>query len=89
MKLHDERTASPDQGHFRFPDEPPKIQSSAIVTQNVDGRTVEYLTFGDSQSLAKQIEAHAAEDQQTEALNLEEIFLLTAKNHSRYDFSRN
>ena len=73
----------------RFPDTPPKIQSSEIVTQNVDGRTVEYLTFGDSQSLAKQIEAHAAEDQQTEALNLEEIFLLTAKNHSRYDFSRN
>ncbi len=73
----------------RFPDTPPTIQSSEIVTQNVDGRTVEYLTFGDSQSLAKQIEAHAAEDQQTEALNLEEIFLLTAKNHSRYDFSRN
>ena len=73
----------------RFPGTPPKIQSSEIVTQVEDGRTVEYMIYGDVDPLAQQIKSHAAEDQQIEALSLEEIFLLTAKNHTRYDFSQN
>ncbi|MBT5705023.1 MAG: ABC transporter ATP-binding protein [Verrucomicrobia bacterium] len=72
----------------RFPDEPPTIQSSEIVTQSRDGRTLELMVHGNVDSVINQLASHSKEDQQVEALTLEEIFLLTAKNHTSHDFTR-
>ena len=78
-------------GRFRarFPNQPPPIESRQIVTQKQDGRNVEFLTYGDINDLRQEVAKHAAEETQEEALTLEEIFLLTAKEHSRYDFASN
>ena len=78
-------------GRFRarFPNQPPTIKSQQIVTQKQDGRNVEFLTYGDLTNLRQEVAQHAAEETQEEALTLEEIFLLTAKEHSRYDLNSN
>lgn len=75
--------------YLRFKSAIPEFRSQRIVANKSEGRTAELITHGDISDLKRQLTQCDLEETRSEALTLEEIFLITAKNHRDYDFSDN
>src|SRR5204863_4689772 len=79
----DEARARYKKVRVRFAADAPKLELPGVLHTSVRGRELELTVNGRHEEVLERLRAHAPESIATEALTLEEIFLVAARGNAR------